>query len=1459
MIRRLFVMANVVILALGAAGQCVLENGSFEDTKIVSNPVTKDLGYGQWIVKGEKLLFPSGWECNPFHTGILEVLESPEVKHYLRISTAPDYGRGAHLIQKLRNFKSGATYKVSGLIRGTDASMGFYTREKGETKVSLCYRVTEQKKWKPFYFYFTAPHGHENFGTFYIGAGGNGRNVEVASLELKELDMPEHFSSEPVVLENKTAKIVFSPQGILTELIDKRTGKNYAKSNEAAFSMKDPSGAIIPFVGISRLSETRLGLYFAGSKDCVELFVKTYDNYFTVMVAKADAGKMSYLKFFGIESVTTEQYGSILCTASKDGFSVVGLSCNDKTHVSSSCRSTFAVNAACYKEYGIEGAKAVVAALPKAELLDTMEKVEIEQGLLHPVRDGVWLRKHPGRFASYMMTSNVTEESVDEIVEFAKGGFGIIHITDGWWESTPTYVPNIVKYPDGLDSLKRIVDKIHGAGLQAGLHTMQGMVGWSGRLGIRSDYVTPYADPRLKQSHKTVLKTPVDDKAVEIEAAGNLKDWPEKGDLRINGEVVRYTAKAGNKFTGCIRGLHSSTKLSHAAGTEIGLLVNCFPHWGGCIYTPEIESTMFEEILTNLTNVFNYTGADMAYFDAGEEWMRNPPAWRNNGRFALEFQKRLHKPIFLGGNVLYTNLSWHAVTRGAPNYDPMYYGRDEFSMLFKGTNPQRNAVNLLVGDCGWFEPHCWSKSTDAVTPDELMLINLKAVAGKSPFSMHMSHGRFFANKRMPEMMFIIKLCDQLKREESLDEEALLAMQGRKVRHVLEPKDKDWVLRELNPSRSMILHAGEKGFDSLTAQNPHGKQTPALRIRALPKLAAYGEKGNMTLASFEDGELFKVNGTASGQLVMSVQKSTEKAPDGSAAIRIKGVNSGKQKSGWGRLVYQYETTKNLVDNRYPALWVKSNGAGGILNVQLTSDERAGSVREHYIDLDFTGWRLFVLDSPETYRFYDYGWPYSFTGPMYRAYPYHKSTGLALYLNAIPAGKTAEVEVGRIEALKEIEVPVTNPAVEIAGRKLTFPVSLLPNEYLECDRDGNFNLYTRNGGLLLKSNVKNTLEWPKGSVEARFSCDAADTCSNRAELTLYAVGQVFRNIKLKTPNSLPEEKILLQKGDKGALRATCGLAELESFDGPQVMDLTDRNNCSINVNTRWTDGKERKAAMVLSYKVAGVNIDEKSTVSGLLALGNNFKEEKDNQYHKYVMGGGPRRVTEQGVVNGDIDMGIQVLPEDKAHGGNAIRFRAFNKGNGAGWCGKGMKFSKIMDFSGFNATSLWIDGDGQNEVVRVQFWDKAGKYADWQLKINFKGWKRFVLDNSLASKGFDWSQVEYFVLVYNNLPLQRETSLAIAGLSVHKATKNEKSSLNSVTININGESILADCAFDVGQSLLILPNGDASLWNSNGKLLTSAKIKGANKVLRLIQGTNKITLDCNAALKPSALEVKVLAAP
>ncbi|MBT3378164.1 MAG: hypothetical protein HN742_27075 [Lentisphaerae bacterium] len=1455
-------LACFLLPLLNASGQGVVVNGGFEAVSPTVSPATRDQGYGFWQVKGEPLLRPTGWTLNATLTGTVEVPKhGAERGRFLRL-TCDAPGRAAHIYQPAPWHKGGQWYAVTGRVRGTGGSVGYYVYGPGgEPSVRAGYSFSRPvTEWTAFSFLFRSDANDTKSACLYVSAHPRGKTMEIDDLTVKTADIraPE-TTAKPVTFENNVARMVFTPAGELSELIDKRTGKNYAGPREVAFELHVANRGRIPLACVEQDGE-RLRLHPVDLAYSVELWVKTYDRYFTFFVSTAEGPDIESLTFLKMNIAVNENFGALLNTANKDGFSAVLLTCNDQTNASSSCGGHFRATARAYAEYDIAGAKAAFAALPTEQLEDCLEDIEIEQGLFHPVRDGMWLRRHPGRFASYLMTGGVTEKTVDEIVEFARGGFGCIHITDGWWEATPLYEPRRDLYPDGLKSMKAVADKIHAAGLQLGLHTMQGMVGWGGRKGIRSPYVTPVADPRLKQSHHTSLSAESGLDGKELVAKDDLSTWPDKGDLFVNGEVVRYTGREKNRFTGCTRGLHDTRKLNHPTETDIGLLVNCFPIWGGCIYTPEIESTMFQEIVERLAHVFNETGADMAYFDAGEEWAKNPPRWRNTGRFALEFQKRLHKPIFLGGNNLYTNSSWHAITRGPPNYDPMYFGRDDYSLRYKGTNPQNNARNLLVGDTGWFRAHPHSPSTYAVTPDELMLICLKGVAGNSPFSFQVSHGYFYVNKRMPEMLSIIKLCDQLKREASIDRQTLVSMQGRHIRHTLESgANGDWRLRPLYASSPKVLRAGVEGCSSVKVDNPHAEQSPGLRIRALSRLAAYGSVDNLAVVDFKDGVQFKVDGTGSPQLIQSVALAEEKTPDGSATVVYTAENSGASVSSWGRLSLEFESSKNLSGHRFLGVWVHSNGTGGILNLQLTSSVRAGSVREHYIDLDFEGWRLVVLEQPETSRFYDYRWPYSFSAPMYRGYPYHEVLGVNLFVNAIPAGGKSITTIGRIEALREHNDPLVGPVVGLNGRQVRIPVSMRTNEYLEIDRDGGYKLFEPNGGLLLSAKVQPSLVWPKGEMEASFSCEGGDGRSNRCELTVYSVGAVVKDITLKEAHKLPSTKLALRRGDKGALRVMSGLKELVSFAGSTSIGSYDGNDNVWDVNTAWLDDTSRPAAVAIAHKSGGLALAAGATLDDSLLLESfktvtPFAEGPANTYAKCVFGSG-KTVTAQGVASDRVTQSFVTMPQKLQRYGGGAWFKALNNGGG-NWSAKGRRFDKPLNLSGYGAVSLYLHGDNNGQTLRVQFWDVKGKYADWSVPITFKGWRRFPFALSAAQAGFDWSRVEHFVLVYNNLPSKRECAVGLAEMRALKLDNEHPRLLEKMELVINGQSLALPAKLAEGDVLLLGPDGQGSVWSGGPEPFRRFSVPDA--ALSLKQGANQVELRC-AAVNPGLAEIRVLAVP
>ena len=523
----------------------------------------------------------------------------------------------------------------------------------------------------------------------------------------------------------------------------------------------------------------------------------------------------------------------------------------------------------------------------------------------------------------------------------------------------------------------------------------------------------------------------------------------------------------------------------HAAGNRVGHLVNCFPIWGFTVYCPDVKSTMIDEICGRIARVFNAVGADMSYFDGGEEIALQPPYWRNQGRIALGVQARLKKPVILEGNALYTHLSWHVISRGSPTFDPIYFGRRDYTLHFKGQNPAQWANVLLTGDVGWFAPHCHSPTTDAVAPDEVMLLCLKALGGKAPISVEVNANHLWDNKRMPEMLQIIRDCDELKRRDYFTEAACAELAKPMAEHLLErAADGGWQIRPLRFGPARVVDASRPDQREWTYANPHGERTPWVRIRARSALASYGTKGNAMLADPAAGVPFRPDGTASADLRQSVEASSDKTPAGQPAFCHRAENRGKGPSGWCRLTLALPKPLDLTRHRRLGLWIRMEAEGGILNVQLAGTDAR---RDHYIPLRNCGWTFFVLDPPEEGRFFDYSWPYPFTDLMYTcSNVYGGVKHVHLYYNGLPAGAKVACWIGRIEALEERPLPLSSPTVEANGKRLVFPVSLKPDEYLEMDWAGKCQHFDPNGGLLGQVVPQGTVRLGPGDNRVKFSC-------------------------------------------------------------------------------------------------------------------------------------------------------------------------------------------------------------------------------------------------------------------------------------------------------------------------------------------------------------------------------------
>jgi hypothetical protein len=237
-----------------------------------------------------------------------------------------------------------------------------------------------------------------------------------------------------------------------------------------------------------------------------------------------------------------------------------------------------------------------------------------------------------------------------------------------------------------------------------------------------------------------------------------------------------------------------------------------------------------------------------------------------------------------------------------------------------------------------------------------------------------------------------------------------------------------------------------------------------------------------------------------------------------SLRFRAVNRGNSARGaWAQIGTVYEHPYfSMMPGEAMGLWVRGDGSGALLNVQIRSPrEYHGCISDHYIDLDFTGWRYveLLLRERDAERLSDYVWPYSGAGGSHAVYRNavdraHISQ-VNLLLNKIPAGGEVDIRVSPIRSLPAHRAELANPSLRVGGNKVTFPVTLQSGQYLEMESPGDCVLYDERSELLgrFQPQIDRQPRLAEGPNTFRFVGAAQQGLRARAEVTVVSLGQPF----------------------------------------------------------------------------------------------------------------------------------------------------------------------------------------------------------------------------------------------------------------------------------------------------------------------------------------------------------------
>ncbi len=907
--------------------------------------------------------------------------------------------------------------------------------------------------------------------------------------------------------ENRHAVLAIDAHGRVVSLRSKATGRELLARPQALVSARLKDGRTVAAREAAPAGGA-LAFGLEGVAGTVVLAVDARDDFFTLTVRSVDVPGVDELTFFTLPAAPAKYVGSMANMLSDDADAVclrgydleVGMAVGG---------NPAELRVSTTAEHGLAGWRAGLAAGPKAGMAAMLRAMAAEAGVPLSHQGGPWSLGAEANRGSYLF-ADLSLAAVDDWIEVARrGGFTHIHL-HGWWDTLGHYGINRSLFPNGLADMQAAVARIHAAGLKAGLHTLTACI------DPRDAWVTPEASPHLIAAASYTLARPLaaGDAVIEVNerpVPGHDVVFTYAGNgnaIRIGGEIIQYQEVRPEPpfgFAGCRRGAFGTRPADHPAGARADYLQQRY-----LAFYPVAGSPLAGELADCIARVFNDCRMDQIYFDGSEGMM---------SRHGIDFMRRA---IFgrLRGEVLAEASEWGAHSwwfhsrLGA--WDHPVWAAKRFHDLHVASVARFRDSDLLEPQLGWWAPRQPSAQARGHFLDEMEYFgakNLGLDAAMSVQGVNVSQQPlgFHVEKQFTVLGWHERL--RLARYFDAATVARVAVPGDEFRLRQDPGG-EWRFTPVSMAAHRIDAVGN-GSERWTSRNPFAAQPAAARIEALWSVAPDDDPGRACVTDFPDLAAFQQE-TSSGAVELHLEEAAGEPRGGGRNLLLRARNQGAARRGaWARAGLRFPAPyRDLSGAGALGLWVKGDGKGALLNIQLgTPREYMQALSDHHVTLDFTGWRHvgLLLRERDVERMAGHVWPYGGHYDIYRN-PLDMAhvSALDLYLNNLPAGDTTEVVLGPVMALPVVPAELANPVLEVNGRRLALPVTLTSGDFLEVQPDGGCAHHDAAGELLGEVRPDAAQGWPvlqPGDNPVAFACEGPERVSARAEVTLVAAGEPF----------------------------------------------------------------------------------------------------------------------------------------------------------------------------------------------------------------------------------------------------------------------------------------------------------------------------------------------------------------
>lgn len=550
--------------------------------------------------------------------------------------------------------------------------------------------------------------------------------------------------------ENDSLRLTVAPNGVLTGFFCKRLARDYhVASDMTPIVSVTRHGAPVPVRTVTRDGD-KLIFHFVDPEVRATLRLVPRKTHFLIEVVSVEPADVEKLTVtFPVQRLATLgwAFGATYDQAFSACLFCAGVNSHNTPHYTADAAY---LAGACQANHGLVGARWALIGAPYSQFKSAIIDAEQANGLPCPMLGGKWARDSASVHKSYLFATSVSEDQIDTLIQYAKiGHFGqIIFLKDSWLANHGHYAINRANFKGGLASLRRAADKIHAAGLEAGVHV------FGPSLSPNDPYVTPTPDGGLACKALPPLAAALDEKTDVLTLAAapevNLQTQRYEGfpgyAVRLGDEIITYTTVEPGppyRLSGCRRGAFGTRATAHAAGEPVKHLLAM---WG--FFAVDPDSPLAAEMATNFAGIINACDFDFVYFDASEGFMdAYGDRWYCQNKLHLAYYQKFRKPLlYQTSNGLGSDLLWHLVPRSA--------SADGHGDL-KGYLDQRwpgilgMANNWTGADIGWYY---WFED---VRPDQIEYVCARVLGLDASFSMETSveaTNRLTQSRQMYEML-----------------------------------------------------------------------------------------------------------------------------------------------------------------------------------------------------------------------------------------------------------------------------------------------------------------------------------------------------------------------------------------------------------------------------------------------------------------------------------------------------------------------------------------------------------------------------------------------------------------------------------------------------------------------------------------------------------------------------------